>query len=347
MTYTFRFKPEIEAHIIDQAKVKETDIMKYLARLIITAFMAAMFGGLAGCAPANYTKGMKHYKPDDAAAAVRDLKPLAEQGNPEAQFNLSSLYYQGVGVPQDYREAVQWMRKAAEQGHLFAQVTLGSLYVEGLHNVIEKDPSQALMWFILAAGQGDMEAMELRDAIAERMTPTQIAEAQRLAREFKPQNIHTKSLQAFKALGEQGDAVAQFKVGLIYYFGQGIPRDYLESLNWFKKAARKGHLLAQYNAGYMHEKGEGTPQDYVEAAKYYRQAAERGNQMSQYNLGYMYEKGLGVNRDEVQALMWYSLAAIQGETKAKAARDRVTVWMTPAQIDEAQRRAREFKTVGR
>ena len=347
MTHAFPFTPGIETHIIDQAAIKERDIMKYLARFIIMAFMAAMFGSLASCATANYTKGIKHYKPDDVAAAVRELKPLAEQGNPEAQFNLSSLYYQGLGVPQDYREAVLWMRKAADQGHLFAQTTLGSLYAEGLHTVIEKDHSQALMWFILAAGQGDMEAMELRDANAARMTPTQIVEAQRLAREFKPQNIHTKSLQEFMALGKRGDAVAQFKVGLIYYFGQGVPRDYLESLNWFKKAARQGHALAQYNAGYMHEKGEGTPQDYAEAAKYYRHAAERGNLLAQYNLGYMYEKGQGVLPDEVQALMWYNLAAIQGETKAKAARDRITVWMSPDHVAEAQRRAREFKTVGR
>ena len=85
----------------------------------------------------------------------------------------------------------------------------------------------------------------------------------------------------------------------------------------------------------------------MEAAKHYRQAAERGNQLAQYNLGYMYEKGQGVLPDEVQALMWYNLAAIQGETKAKAARDRATVWMTPAQIAEAQRLAREFKIVGK
>ena len=347
MTYTFRFKSEIETHIIDQAVVKETDIMKYLARFIMIAFMAAMFWGLAGCAPANYQKGMKHYKPDDVATAVRELKPLAEQGNAEAQFNLGSLYYQGWGVPQDYREATQWMRKAAEQGHVFAQTTLGSIHAEGVQGAIEKDYPQALMWFIFAAAQGDMEAMELRDTMANRMTPTQIAEAQRLAREFKPQNVYTKSFQEFKALGERGDAVAQFKVGLIYYGGQGVPRDYIEAHNWFKKAARQGHPLAQYNAGYMYEKGEGTPQDYVEAANYYRQAAERGNRLAQYTLGYMYEKGQGVLPDEIQALMWYNLAAIQGEAKAKAARDRVNVWMTPAQVAEAQRLAREFKIVGK
>jgi TPR repeat protein len=327
--------------------VKERDMMKYLARWIMMAFTAAMFWGLAGCAPASYQKGMKHYKPDDVAAAVRELKPLAEQGNAEAQFNLGSLYYQGWGVPQDYSDAIQWLRKAAEQGHVFAQVTLGSIYAEGAQGKIQKDYPQALMWFIFAAAQGDMDAIEFRDSMASRMTPTQIAEAQRLAREFKPQNAYTKALQELKTLAEKGDADAQFKVALLYYGGRGVPRDYLEALTWFKKAARQGNPYAQYNAGYMYEKGEGTPQDYVEAANYYRRAAGQGNRVAQYTLGYMYEKGQGVLPDEVHALMWYNLAAIQGEAKAKAARDRITVWMTPAQIAEAQRLAREFKSVGK
>jgi len=332
---------------IDRAVVEETDTMKYLARFVMMAFMAAMVWGLAGCAPANYQKGMKHYRPDNVAAAVRESKPLAEQGNADAQFNLGSLYYQGRGVPQDYSEAVRWMRKAAEQNHVFAQATLGSIYAEGVPGAIQKDYPQALMWFVFAAAQGDMEAMQLRDAMANRMTPTQIAEAQRLAREFKPQDVHAKSFRENKALAEKGDAAAQFNVGLMYYTGQGVLRDYLEALDWFRKAARQGNPYAQFNVGFMYEKGEGTPQDYVEAAKYYRQAAERGNRLAQYTIGYMYEKGQGVSPDEIQALMWYNLAAIQGEAKAKAARDRVTIWMTPAQIAEAQRLAREFKIVGK
>ncbi len=321
--------------------------MKHLARFFLLVFAAAVFWGLAGCAPSSYEKGLRHYKPDDVAAAVSELKPLAEQGNAEAQFNLGSLYYQGWGVPQDYKEAVKWLRKAAEQGHIFSQTTLGTVYAEGVPGVVEKDYPQALMWFIFAAAKGDMEAMEFRDSLANRMTPGQIAEAQTLAREFKPQDVYTKSLQEFRALAAQGDAAAQFKLGVIYYKGQGVQPDYLEALNWFKKAALQGHPLARYNAGYMNEKGEGTPQDHVEAAKYYRQAAEQGNRLAQYNLGYMYEKGQGVLPNEVQALMWYNLAAVQGETKAKAARDRVTVLMDQKQIAEAQRLAREFKITGK
>ena len=321
--------------------------MKVLAGFMTMAVTAVVFLGLAGCAPANYQKGMKHYTPNDVVAAVREAKPLAEQGNADAQFNLGSLYYQGRGAPQDYDEAVRWMRKAAEQGHVFAQVTLGSIYSEGVQGVIQKDYPQALMWFVFAAAQGDIEAMELRDTMANRMTPTQIAEAQRLAREFKPQDVFTKVFRENRVLAGKGDADAQFKVGLMYYLGQGVVRDYPEALGWFKQAARQNNPYSQYNVGYMYEKGEGTPQDHGEAAHFYRLAAARGNQLAQYTLGYLYEKGQGVPQDEIQALMWYNLAATQGEAKAKAARDRVTVWMTPEQIAEAQRLAREFKRVGK
>jgi TPR repeat protein len=64
-------------------------------------------------------------------------------------------------------------------------------------------------------------------------------------------------------------------------------------------------------------------------------------------MGCLYEKGQGVSADEAQALMWYNLAAIQGEPQARSARDRITVWMTSAQVAEAQRLAREFKIVGK
>ena len=107
-------------------------------------------------------------------------------------------------MPQDYKEAVKWLRKAAEQGHIFSQTTLGTVYAEGVQGVVEKDYPQALMWFIFAAARGDMEALEFRDSLATRMTPSQITEAQKLAREFRPQDAYTKSLQEFRALAEQG-----------------------------------------------------------------------------------------------------------------------------------------------
>lgn len=318
--------------------------MKHRAASVLVLFIVlALCWGMGGCASSRNKKGMKNYRPDNAAAAVRDLKPLAEQGDAHAQFSLGSLYYQGLGVPQDYQEAVKWLTKAADQRHIYAEVTLAGILTDGVQGVIPKDYPQALMWFMFAAAQGDVEAVEFRDSLAMKMTPVQIVEAQKRAREFKPVDAYTKLYQEVRPLAEQGDSAAQFKLALMFYNGQGVARDYNQSLSWFKKAALQGHPLAQFNAGYMYEKGEGTPQDFLEAAKYYRKSAERGNQLAQYNLGYMYERGQGVAPDEVQALMWYNLAAIQGEGKAQTARERVTAWMTPAQIAEAQRLARGFK----
>lgn len=69
-------------------------------------------------APANadFDAGMAAYKSGDYATALRELRPLAEQGNAEAQRHLGHLYLKGLGVPQDYKEAIRWYSRAAEQG---------------------------------------------------------------------------------------------------------------------------------------------------------------------------------------------------------------------------------------
>ena len=93
------------------------------------------------------------------------------------------MYQHAYGVRLDYEEAVKWVRKAAEQGHAHAQNNLGWMYYEG-----QPVPDYVLahMWFDVAATQGDETAIEARDLITEKMTPDQIAEAQELAREWKP-----------------------------------------------------------------------------------------------------------------------------------------------------------------
>ena len=97
----------------------------------------------------------------------------------------------------------------------------------------------------------------------------------------------------------------------------------------------------------MCEIGEGVPQDYQEAAKWYLKAAEQGNMQAQFYAGRLYEKGQGVPQNDVIALSFYILASAGGEARATTERDRLTVWMSPDQVAEAQSRAREFKIVGK
>ncbi len=158
---------------------------------------------------------------------------------------------------------------------------------------------------------------------------------------------YKKALELFKPLAEQGDAIAQYNLGLMYDNGRGVPQDYAEAMKWYRKAAEQGHPSSQNNLGLMYDNGRGVPQDYAEAMKWYRKAAEQGFAKSQYNLGFMYSKGQGVPQDYVQAHKWFNLSASRSQGKdheeAVYNRDVIEKKMMPAQVAEAQKLAREWK----
>ncbi|MDP6517429.1 MAG: tetratricopeptide repeat protein [Alphaproteobacteria bacterium] len=134
-----------------------------------------------------YAKGQG--VPRDYAEAAKWYRRAAEQGDATAQTNLGLRYEKGQGVAQDHVEAVKWYRRAAEQGNARAQTKLGRMYAEG--QGVPRDGVQAYKWFDLAAthfsGQeGRDRAARSRDLVAAEMAPAQIAEAQKLAREWEP-----------------------------------------------------------------------------------------------------------------------------------------------------------------
>ncbi len=103
-----------------------------LAGLTLIAALCAGFTlGLTAPAWAGFDEGMAAYKRGDYATALREWRPLAEQGHATAKFNLGIMYDTGRGVPQDYAEAARWYRKAAEQGYAEAQYNLGTMYEKG------------------------------------------------------------------------------------------------------------------------------------------------------------------------------------------------------------------------
>ena len=219
-----------------------------VAIVLVSAFAAPLTAGTFEDAVDAHARG-------DYAKALRLIRPLANDGNATAQFNLGLMYLTGQGVRQDYSAAAIWFRKAAEQGYAHAQSNLGILYRDG--RGVAQDYTEAVMWFRKAA--------------------------------------------------DQGDAVAEFLLGNQYAFGKGVPQDYSEAMRWFRKAAEQGHPRA------MHD------------------------------LGVIYAKGLGVPQDYVRAHMWFSLSASQGEQRAVKALAMAEQRMTPAQINEARRLARDWK----
>ena len=158
-----------------------------MRRILAGVVLSLMLTGGAAAGP--FEEGWAAYQRGDYATAVRVWRPLAEQGNARAQTNLGLLYAKGEGVPQDDAEAAKWCRLAAEQGDARAQGFLGLLYVQGIG--VPQDYVQAHMWLNLAASrhseaEGRDHAVRIRDGIVSEMTPAQIAEAQRLTREWKP-----------------------------------------------------------------------------------------------------------------------------------------------------------------
>jgi len=152
---------------------------------------------------------------------------------------------------------------------------------------------------------------------------------------------YTTALKKFKSAAAKGNAYAQTQVGNMYNSGQGVVQDYAEAMHWYKLATAQGLADAQRNLGFMYDKGEGVLRDDAEAAKWHRLAAAQGDAVAQLALAMKYSFGHGVLEDYVRAHMWVNLAAAQGNANAVVFRKYVADKMTPQQIADAQKLARE------
>jgi TPR repeat protein len=164
--------------------------------------LALMFR--TGAPPAD--QGGQRHAPD-LVAAVNWYTLAAERGDATAQAELCGILYDGEGIPQDFALAADWCQKAAEKGAHDGQLLLGEMYENGLG--VLQDFVTAYMWYSLAArgfsnlsslsadkisrdvhSQFMVRAVNARDALVRRMTPAQVAEGQRLAKEWRPIDSH-------------------------------------------------------------------------------------------------------------------------------------------------------------
>jgi len=146
-----------------------------MKRILLFA-LALIASGCADAGRSAFCEGLAEGSP------LEDVRSCAEQGYANAQGRLGVMYFRGDGVPEDDAEAVRWYRLAAEQGDAYAQTSRGVMYVVG--DGVPEDMVLAHMWWSLAAAQGNEGARENKDRIEKEMTRAQIAEAQRLSREW-------------------------------------------------------------------------------------------------------------------------------------------------------------------
>lgn len=210
--------------------VRYDDRMSCL-RTILIAFALS----LATVAPAtakDLQRGFEAAQRGDFATALREWRPLAEQGDAKAQHNLGLMYSNGDGVPKDPAEAVRWFRLAAEQGFAPAQFSLGVSFDTA--RGVAKDDVEAVRWWRLAAEQGHASAQYNLGNMFEEGRGV-------------PQD-NSKAVHWFRLAAKQGRLlVAMTNLGLMYAEGKGVSKDLIRAYMWSSLAADQGDQGALEN----------------------------------------------------------------------------------------------------
>ncbi len=197
---------------------------------------------------AGFDEGMVAYKRGDYATALQNFRPLAEKGESKAQYWLGHFHANGLSVPRDYTEAAKWYRRAANQRHAGAQNNLGMLYQEG--RGVPRDYVQAYKWFGLSVSRWpavmrhQAPAIKIRNKLSKKMTPTQIARAEELVREWRPSNLQAKDQSRPSGKKDFDAGLAAAKRG-----------DNDTAIHLFSRAIESGELSQGLLAFALHNRG--------------------------------------------------------------------------------------------
>jgi TPR repeat protein len=223
---------------------------------------------LSGVGAADLYVGRTALERGDYTTAIRELRPLAQAGDAEAQFLLGRVYESaGEGV-EDLEEAAVWFSRAAGLGHLGAQFQLGRLLEEGRGQ--PRDLDQALDWYRRAAQSGYVKAQTHMGRLYEEGDLV----------EQSPEH----AIRWYRKAAIGGGAEARYRLARIYGGGLGVPRDPGKAAGWMKKAASRGHVEAQYELARMFEEGRGVKANSTKAHEWYSRAAQQGHPAAERKL---------------------------------------------------------------
>ena len=142
----------------------------------------------------------------------------------------------------------------------------------------------------------------------------------------------------------RGNADAQQRLGYLYSEALGVERDYNRAISWYTRAAHLGHAEAQTLLGSLYHEGNRVPQNYTEAFKWYKMAAERGHPHSQYTLATLYHDGYGTEQDFVKCVTWVDIALSNGYFDEFNARDECAKHLDDLDLEKATTQADKWKS---
>lgn len=150
------------------------------------------------------------------------------------------------------------------------------------------------------------------------------------------------NISELKNKAEQGNAEAQYSLGVCYRCGDGVEKNLEEAIKWYKKAAEQGYAKAQYNLAVCYDSEYGVEKNVEKAVKWYRKSAEQGYARAQHNLGICYYNADGVIQNNVKALAWVCAAYANGDNGTTKAIRIIRQKMTSAQIEQALKLAKSY-----
>ena len=247
-------------------------LSRTLFRIIINcnkypALLCHVLTGLLLCAlytlPAwsqSFEDGRTAYQDKEYKKALAILKPLAEEGDSQAQVTVGIMYDYGQGVDKDPEEAMKWYIKAAEQGIPVVQHDVGVKYFQGMG--VKQDYEKAAYWWEQSANAG--------------LADSQFNLGLMYYRGLGLNKDYQKAADLFRKAAEQNHSHAQYSLAVMNAFGQGMEKNYAEALKWFRKSADQGVAQAQFNLGVFYENGYGLEENMDIAREWYKRAADQG-----------------------------------------------------------------------
>ena len=231
----------------------------------------------------------------------------------------------------DYNyDKVSALQDLACKGDTVAMIELGNLYTIGTY--VPKSTSKAMQWYILAKLLGNVDAtcglcksiynntdFEVKNEIIQNQLRRSMVNFAycREGERFHSDENYESAFYWFKKAADMGESTSQRRLGLCYYYGDGVEKDIAKAVYWWRKAAEAGDSDAQYNLADCYYKGEGVEKDFSKAVYWWQRAAEAGESSAQCNLADCYYKGEGVEKDFSKAVYWWQRAAEAGESSAQ------------------------------
>ena len=188
---------------------------------LVAALAAFALAQSATAAPIDDATGA--FARGDYATAVKLMRPLADEGNPTAQYSLALMYHTGEGLPQSDAEAAKWYRKAADNGDARAQFNLALMYRNGMG--VPKSDAEALKWYRKAADQGNAMAQNSLGLMYD-------------AGEGVPKD-DAEAVKWYRKAADQGNAKSQFNLAVMYATARGVRKDNVEAYKWYTIAASR------------------------------------------------------------------------------------------------------------